>query len=99
MTVQLSKSKYVGPNVDGNPPVPDSGTAQPVLTTETSGAVPSNIHFQAEAFSNKKYTFEQATPGFMPTGGMIPDGSPDVQEQGLPNPSPGAIDWEQGATD
>jgi hypothetical protein len=70
-----------GNRESASPPVPSSGNAQPVLRTETSGAVPSTVHFQAQEFRRDHY--QQATPDFMPTGGTIPEGSSDICQQDI----------------
>ena len=66
-------------------PVPSSGSSQPLLDTSGKEKQP-GVYTQADDFTNKKNR-EQATPDFMPTSGGIPDGSTDVQEQGLPTSS------------
>ncbi len=68
-----------GNREDALPPVPSSGTAQPVLDTSTSGATPSTVNFQAENFNNKS-NIEQATPDFLPTGGTVPDSGTDIED-------------------
>jgi hypothetical protein len=68
---------------------PSSGASQPVLDTSNSTDQP-----------GVKWGFPASNPGNtdsdgkfdpqVPTGGAIPEGSTDVQEQGLPNPGPNA---------
>jgi len=84
--VVVFKGGTSGNRQDALPPTPSSGNAQPVLRTETSGAVPSTIHLQAENFEQSHY--QQATPDFMPTGGTIPEGSSDICQQDIENISP-----------
>lgn len=76
-------------DMDFSAPTPLKGVSQPVLMTETHGAVPGNIHLQAEKF--RPHTPQTATPDFMPTGGAISirndDGTlskpstPDIMQQ------------------
>lgn len=72
-----------GNRADALPPVPSSGSPQPVLDTATSGPVASTVNLSAETFRPHRHG-QHATPDFMPTGGTIPEGSSDVAEQGLP---------------
>ena len=51
-----------GNREDHAAPTPLTGKSQPVLTTETHGAVPSNIHFDSD---------HTETASFMPTGATI----------------------------
>ncbi len=78
MAVKFSGGNSGSPGKDYSPPVPASGSEQPVLRTETSGAVPASIHFQ-----DKQGHAENATPDFMPTGGTIPEGSSDIAQQDI----------------
>lgn len=61
-------------------PTPSSGASQPIQKTETHGATPSTVHFQAHHFATKTHQ-EQATPDFMPTGGTEARGT-DLADPG-----------------
>lgn len=97
MTVVM-KGGNSGNREDALAPVPDGGASQPVLDTSTgSGKVTGAVHYQSHDFQNKVYMPTHATPDFLPTGGTIPEGSTDVQEQGLPSGQ--GIDWTTGTRD
>jgi hypothetical protein len=70
-----------GKNYISADPLAKFGLTQPVLNTETHGAIPNTVQFPP---SKSTHPINAATPDFMPTGGAIPEGSTDVQEQGLP---------------
>jgi hypothetical protein len=57
-------------------PVPSSGESQPVLTTETYGAIPSTIKMDHGESGNR----EGDALADMPTGGTIPDSSTDIED-------------------
>jgi hypothetical protein len=61
-----------GNRADALPPVPSSGSSQPVLSTETSGAVPSTVHLDSD---KHRPHASSATPDFMPTGGGTGSGT------------------------
>lgn len=96
MTVVM-KGGTSGNREDALPDLP-GGPNQPVLDTSRS-MNNAAVHYQAQEFINNTSRAEQATPDFLPTGGTIPEGSTDVQEQGLPNPGmEGKVGWQQGTT-
>lgn len=77
MTV-VFKGGTSGNRQNGLPNVPDSGVSQPIIDTDTSGAVPSSIQFP----SGRPHRHGQdRTAEFMPTGATIPQGSEDVCQQ------------------
>ena len=80
MTV-IFKGGTSGNREDALPPVPDSGSPQPVLNTATSEKQ-AGVHTKADDW--RRQHFQHQTPA-MPTGGAIPEGSTDVQGQGLPD--------------
>ena len=90
-----------GDSYDYLPKVPAVGESQPVLMTETSGGVPGTVHLQAENYEVEHS--EHATPDFLPTGGSLPDGSEDFQQQDIRglkfSPAQGIGEYFKGATD
>jgi hypothetical protein len=78
-----------GNREDALPPVPSSGSAQPVLNTETSGPIASTVNLFAGNFRPHAQT---RTPDFMPTGGTIPKGSSDIQQQDVVGLGPNSGD-------
>ena len=68
-----------GNRADYLPPVPDRGIPQPVLDTATDGAEDSTINLNANGFREHRHG-QHRTPDFMPTGGTIPEGSPDITD-------------------
>jgi hypothetical protein len=59
------------------PPVPSSGESQPVLTTETYGAISDSVKMDHGNSGNREGT---AVNPDMPTGGTIPDSSTDIED-------------------
>jgi hypothetical protein len=57
-------------------PVPDSGSPQPILRTETSGSIPPNIQWGGGLSGNRFEDYKSA----LPTGGTIPTGSTDIED-------------------
>jgi len=50
--------------------------SQPVLTTETSGAIPSTVHMDGGSTGNR----DENSIASMPTGGSIPENSTDIED-------------------
>lgn len=68
-----------GNRQDALPPVPNSGYAQPVLDTDTSGPIPSSILFPK---ARPHRGGQDATPDFMPTGCRPEDSGTDCYDPG-----------------
>lgn len=64
----IFKGGTSGNRADAKPPVPDSGTSQPVVDTASSGGVPGTIQMPGGTSGNR----ESSLPT-MPTGGSSPD--------------------------
>lgn len=73
----IFKGGTSGNREDYTPPVPSSGTPQPVLNTATNGPYASTINLQSENFKPHPQT---RTADWMPTGGTIPESSCDVSD-------------------
>ena len=85
-----------GNREDALPPVPSSGSPQPVLMTETSGGMSGSIHAAGGASGGHG----EFIPS-LPTGGTIPDGSTDIVQQDINYSGPPAKDADvdfDGAT-
>ena len=96
MAVRFSGGNSGSRGKDFSPPVPSSGSAQPVLRTETSGAVPASIKLESEGQRQHRHG-QDATPDFMPTGGTIPTGSSDIAQQDIDKSYTGGTMNKDGA--
>lgn len=74
MTV-VFKGGTSGNRADALPPVPSSGYSQPVLDTDTSGAIPSSIQFPN---ARPQRHGQDRTADFMPTGCDVPESGTDI---------------------
>lgn len=80
-----------GNRQDAKPPVPGSGSSQPVLDTSTSGATPGTVNLNAEHFRPHRHG-QQATPDFMPTGGRDATGSDLADPTATQGGNPGVFE-------
>jgi len=66
-------------NTDQRAQVPEYGTPQPVLDTDTNTMTSFGVQFPEKRGT---HPFDQGTADFMPEGGTIPGDSSDVSDQG-----------------
>lgn len=83
MGVQIKQAKYAGPGVSGDPPVPESGHAQPLIDTSATKPQPGVVLAQANATGGRH--LRDSSPSVPDCASPHPEGSTDFINQDYKN--------------